>query len=293
MNEWKELTKLELKQYFDDGLWHEEIADIFKISPRTVRNKVKKFGIVLPRKNAKEDKSGTCVVCGKNYKTTINPGYCSSNCLGKDNFDVEKSLEGIVATTELGKNILKARREGLSIREIADKLGCSKSTVSYYCSKQTRETQKEYKENNPFEVMLIKKIDNFKRDRYKYRDGGKLNYCKDWKKKTRTAVSRFRTGHKLKFNEEVMEKFTYKDAIDHLGGTMTKCYITGREIDMTKDDFNLDHIIPVSKGGSGELSNMGITLPQINSMKSDLELHEFFAFCKEILENNGYEVTEK
>ena len=199
----------------------------------------------------------------------------------------------VKANTELAKRIVELRGEGLTYNQIKEELGCSKSTISYYCSPNTKKKAKEYKENNPFEVMLIKKIDNFKRDRYKYRDGGKLNYCKDWKKKTRTAVSRFRTGHKLRFNEEVMEKFTYKDAIDHLGGTITKCYITGREIDMTKDDFNLDHIVPASKGGSGELSNMGITIPQINSMKSDLELHEFFAFCKEILENNGYEVTKK
>lgn len=89
-----------------------------------------------------------------------------------------------------------------------------------------------------------------------------------------------------------MKEFTYKDAIDHLGGTITKCYITGREIDMTKDDFSLDHIIPAAKGGTGELTNMGITIPQANSMKSDLELEEFFALCKEILENNGYKVTK-
>lgn len=179
---WKELTKLELKKYFDDGLWYEDIADIFKVSSRTVRNKVQKFGIVLPRKNAKEDKSGTCVVCGKNYKTTINPGYCSSNCKSRDGFDVEESLEGITATTELGKNILKLRREGLSVREIADKLNCSKSNVSYYCSKQTRETQKEFKEKFKAEDpywKLRKQVSNFKTDRYKYRAGGKLDYCKD------------------------------------------------------------------------------------------------------------------
>ena len=86
--------------------------------------------------------------------------------------------------------------------------------------------------------------------------------------------------------------YTYHDAIEHLGGHITKCYITGREIDITKDDFNLDHIIPASKGGTGELSNMGITIPEVNQMKNNLLLDDFIALCKEVLENQGFEVNK-
>lgn len=87
-------------------------------------------------------------------------------------------------------------------------------------------------------------------------------------------------------------KFSYTDALKHLGGLQCKCYLTGRSIDITTDDFELDHIIPVSKGGPCELSNMGITCPEANRSKTDLTLDEYLALCKEVLEYNGYEVKK-
>ena len=99
--------------------------------------------------------------------------------------------------------------------------------------------------------------------------------------------------------------FTYKEAIEHFGGTTTKCYLTGRTIDILKDDYCLDHIVPVSKGGSNQLSNMGMTrmdvdkdlaigmtCPEANASKSDLTLEEYLNLCKEVLENFGYTITK-
>lgn len=193
--------------------------------------------------------------------------------------------------TELGEKILELREQGLTYNQIKDKLNCSKSTISYYCSEggaeRAKKKVKEYKEENSY-WRLIKKLDNFKRDRYKYRKQINQIMCKDWKKKMSTACSRFRLRNK---NIETME-YTYKDAINHLGGEVTKCYLTGRAIDITKDDFNLDHIIPASRGGSCELTNMGITIPEVNSMKSNLLVEELLDLCKEVLEYNGYSVTK-
>lgn len=72
-----------------------------------------------------------------------------------------------------------------------------------------------------------------------------------------------------------------------------KCYLTGRNIDITKDDYHLDHIMPVSKGGSSSLDNLGITCPQANMSKSDMTIDEYLSLCKEVLENFGDTVTKE
>lgn len=286
MKNWKEITKLELQKYFDDGLWYEEIAEIYNISHRAVRDKTKKFEMNIPRKNLKKEvKIKTCSVCGKEYKQSKNEGFCSSNCKTSKLLLSTQNLDDSKANTELGKNILKLRTLGKTYNEISKELNCSKSTVARYCNDTTKNKRKEYVENNKEYVNFLRQITNFKR---REMNTNKISMCADWNKKFRTACSYFRTRNKM----ELENNFTYHDAIDHLGGEITKCYLTGRKIDITKDDFTLDHIIPVSLGGSCELDNMGITIPEANSMKSNIMLDDFFNLCKEILEFNGYEVNK-
>ena len=91
---------------------------------------------------------------------------------------------------------------------------------------------------------------------------------------------------------ELQMDYTYKKALKHLGGTKTTCYLTGRSIDIETDDYHLDHIIPVAKGGTNELSNMGITIPQANKMKCDLTTDELLSLCKEILIHHNYKVED-
>lgn len=89
-----------------------------------------------------------------------------------------------------------------------------------------------------------------------------------------------------------MENYSYKKVIEKLGGTKVNCYLTGTPIDIEKDDYCLDHIIPVSKGGTNDLSNLGITIPSVNYAKSDLTVDEFISLCKSVLEYNGYTVNK-
>lgn len=93
-------------------------------------------------------------------------------------------------------------------------------------------------------------------------------------------------------NKEVNTAYTYKDALKYLGGTKVKCYLTGRPIDIEKDDYCLDHKIPVAKGGTNDLKNMGITCPEANASKSDLTLSDYLNLCKEVLLNFGYKVED-
>ena len=73
---------------------------------------------------------------------------------------------------------------------------------------------------------------------------------------------------KLRYERPVIQKL--EAGMPNKFGTKTKCYLTGTPIDLEKDDYCFDHIIPVSKGGSNDLSNLGITTPAANYSKSDL-----------------------
>ena len=90
----------------------------------------------------------------------------------------------------------------------------------------------------------------------------------------------------------VNEEYSYKDALEKFGGLNTKCYLTGRNINIEVDDFALDHKLPVSKGGSNELNNMEIAIPEANASKTNLTIEEYIALCKEVLENFGYIITK-
>jgi len=86
--------------------------------------------------------------------------------------------------------------------------------------------------------------------------------------------------------------YSYKEALAHLGGLQTKCYLTGTPINIETDNYCLDHIVPISKGGNNELSNMGITIPCANASKTDLILEEYLELCKKVLENFNYTVVK-
>jgi 5-methylcytosine-specific restriction endonuclease McrA len=62
-----------------------------------------------------------------------------------------------------------------------------------------------------------------------------------------------------------------------------RCALTGKRLDRTAE---LDHIIPVSKGGKNEPSNLQWLAPEINQCKNDLTDAEFIAICKQVLSHN-------
>lgn len=102
------------------------------------------------------------------------------------------------------------------------------------------------------------------------------------------SVVRFR-----KRRGAMRENYSHHEAIEHIGGEITTCYLTGEVIDIRKDDFHLDHIYPVSRGGDNSLENLGITVPYANRIKYDMTVEEMLEVCTKILTHNGYEVTKK
>lgn len=168
------------------------------------------------------------------------------------------------------EKILKLREEGKTYNEIKSILGCSKSTISYYCGegqklKNLQRGQK-FRNSNP----ISNKIEKFRNFEFKVRDFQKDDSFK-------------RKG--LEYNtEDVLNKF----------GENPKCYLTGRSIDINKPStYHFDHIVPRKKGGTGELSNLGLTTREANFAKSDMTVNEFIELCKDVLINFGYEIGKK
>lgn len=188
-------------------------------------------------------------------------------------------------TSDLGNKIVELRKQGKSFNEIKNILNCSKGTISYYCSPNQKDKIAIRKTKYAWKNSFFHRVAAFKSRIYKIPS---RKILKDWNLKIRLATS----GFKHKFDHNIMTKYTYKDVIDHIGGLKTKCYLTGRPIDITVDDYALDHIIPASKGGSNELDNLGITCPIVNLSKSNMTVEEYLALCKEVLEYNGYKVEK-
>lgn len=283
-SEWKNITKEILEQEFANGLWHKEIAEKYEVSSRAVYDKVKKLNVDIERKNKKEDIIlQTCSQCGKQYKKL--EGDLCYNCVA-----LKKNLENaeyIEPQTDLGKQVIKLRKQGLSNKKIAKQLSCSTSTVAYYCTDKSRKSIKKriekYKTKEPWKFYFRRRVSAFRNRTY---DTTPYHKCKDWNKKFRTAVSEFK--HKGTY----MENYTYHEALKHVGGTQTQCYLTGTPINILTDDYQLDHILPVSKGGTNELSNMAIATIEANQMKGGLTNEELFYWCQKILEHNGYTVIK-
>lgn len=175
------------------------------------------------------------------------------------------------------EQILKLREEGKTYNEIKEILGCSKGTISYHCGEgqkeKTNSRTKRQRNNKP----LLKKLSEFK-------SKGNTNKTRDFQR-NRNEGGTLADGRDFFFNEEDVLKKIECNPI---------CYLTGRDIDIFKpSSYHFDHIIPIAKGGSNKLKNLGIACKDANFAKRDLLLEDFLVLCKDILEHNNYEVNKK
>jgi 5-methylcytosine-specific restriction endonuclease McrA len=184
------------------------------------------------------------------------------------------------------EKIIKLREEGKSFREIQQILGCSKSTISYHCSKgqkeKTRKRSDKFRSSHP----IHRKLENFKaKSCFKTK-------CERFQMRVpRSIPKENRNGSVVKSMKDITMTFKSNDVLSKFGET-PRCYLSGRKIDwMDTDTYAFDHIIPASKGGNNSIDNLGICHPDANKGKSDLSVEEYIQICKEVLENNGYIVT--
>lgn len=178
--------------------------------------------------------------------------------------------------------ILRLRAEGFSYNKIVDILGCSKSTVSFHCG----EGQKEKYQNRQVKNRAKEHPFKGKLERFIYRKQ-KILMLKNIKSKNELLIYQkiifFHKNRKAKGYESM--SFNLNDIITKFGEN-TKCYLTGKDIDIYQPKtYNFDHIIPVSKGGTNTLDNLGICTKVANQSKSDLSLEEFYRLCEDVLKH--------
>lgn len=278
------ISSEKLEELISKGWKRKEIADFFQVSEKTISNKVKAYNLTF-KKETKQKDVHTCKCCGKQYYISKYHPYCSKQCAGKISKDTF-----VQPTTELGKRIVELRTKGKTYSQICSELNCSKATVCYYCNPVHKEQKKEYKitKYDPSVRKLVDIVYNFRnretKDRIRFENS-------DFKQGFRTRVSNFVTNWE-RYNSMKNKRFNYKDVLDYIGGWETTCYLTGRKLDLRKDDYEFDHIIPISKGGSCELDNLGVTCAIANRSKSNLSVEEYIQLCKEVLEYNGYKVEK-
>ena len=180
----------------------------------------------------------------------------------------------------LRPKILELREQGLSYNQIVDKLGCSKGTVSFHLGKGQKEKTRKRLTKSRKAKPLNRKWSRFITET---KAGNKVSAMspdiRSILKSKRDAFSYdSKTG-----DYDFM--FSLDQLIEKIGDN-PKCYLTGKEIDLTKSrSYSLDHITPRSKGGDNSLDNCGLTCREANQAKSDLSLEDFISLCQSVVDN--------
>ena len=186
------------------------------------------------------------------------------------------------------EKILELRKEGKSYNQIVEILGCSKSTVSYYCGNGQKEKTKKRTDNLRKTNPIIQKLDNYKTREKKIKN--EINEDREQRCFV-DIVRKYQKRNGKLIDKNVKTTFNWTDIVE-IYGYDTFCYLSGEPINLLKRNYNFDHKVPVSRGGDNSLGNLGITHEVVNRMKSDLTPEELMEWCKKILEFNGYKVTK-
>lgn len=185
-------------------------------------------------------------------------GFCSRKCeyqfLKKINPEVEKIKE---VTIEKRRIVLEYNSDGFIILNDDFKYLVFKDRQG---GMKNREIKKKYK----VDPLIIDRIFNNLREKKPVTPKGKL-----W-----TKIYRF-CDNKMNFTpQELMDKIS----------PSPKCYLTGDNINLEDSrSYELDHIIPRSKGGDNSLENCGVTVKMANRVKTDLVIDELIEICEKIL----------
>jgi len=187
--------------------------------------------------------------------------------------------------TPLNKQIIALRKKGLTFPQIAKKLKCSKSTVSYALRKKTRDLAKERNENYPRSLKaIINKIYSFQNPKPLSKQTKPAWYLNKSKRQTSKAIS----DKANRFQRPMT--FNYKDVHKKYGDTF-QCALTGRPINFhDPDTYEYDHKTPTARGGDNSMDNLQIVCPEANRAKGMMTDQEFLDLCKEIVIHAGHRI---
>ena len=77
----------------------------------------------------------------------------------------------------------------------------------------------------------------------------------------------------------ISKDYSIKDVVKKIG-LNPRCYLTGKKININDgSSYHLDHIKPTARGGSNDLSNLNICIPEANMAKGQLSLSNFYKLC--------------
>jgi 5-methylcytosine-specific restriction endonuclease McrA len=175
--------------------------------------------------------------------------------------------------------------------------GTMKSIVNEYVEKkekdiELRRTEKE-KRNSEYlkrkykkrgEKILLKRNGCSTRDEYKTKKEVKRNNRKEQRRQYKVRYKRI---HYFKYISKVHNKRSggYKLKPMELWGILKRqrmlCALTGRRLN--RDNISLDHIVPLSKGGSNEPNNLRFVHIDSNTFKMDMDDSDLLELAKDIV----------
>ena len=177
------------------------------------------------------------------------------------------------------EDILRLRAEGKSYREIEKELGCSRGTIAYHCGEGQKEKTIERTRHRRERDTIYRKIESFKANR---EFQGRVTSVKDPEASIRSKVRDFQ-----KRGQVIEEKFSTKEFMEEFSET-DQCYLTGRKIDLADPlSYQLDHIVPKSKGGANTIDNCALATREANFAKGDLPIEEYLLLCFDSLVHWG------
>jgi 5-methylcytosine-specific restriction endonuclease McrA len=86
----------------------------------------------------------------------------------------------------------------------------------------------------------------------------------------------------FKRTSENTDNFTVQQFMDKFSDPV--CYLTGIPIDIYDfTSYHLEHVIPLSRGGDSNLSNLQLAVPWANIIKGDMSLDLLLSRCELIV----------
>lgn len=191
---------------------------------------------------------------------------------------------------KLKDTIIELRKKGYSYNKIVMETGCSKGTIAYHCGEGQKEKYRLRNANNREKQHPLKqKIENFIYRKYKQKSNH--NYSK--KKVEKIIYQKIVGFSKIKGKDYNYMNFTVKDLLNKIGEEPC-CALTGEKINLEDSKtYQLDHIIPCSKGGDNNLDNCQLVCREANQAKGDLTMEEFIELCRKVVDHSSKKKKNK
>jgi hypothetical protein len=166
----------------------------------------------------------------------------------------------------------KKRQKRMARSEIEKR--CQRAYWSAWMAKRYRKpaTQKQTEEPKEITEKLIKS---------RIKDKRKWALMTPMKRKISYFVRETNSGRRHMANRKGSVKM--RDMLEKLRQQGNRCALSGELID--HQNCEIDHIVPVSRGGSSDIENLQFVSKRMNRMKGTMTNEEFAEACKSVVEH--------